>query len=42
MYVLPMGAGKTVMALTAATDLLKEGAVRKVLVVAPIKVSEAT
>lgn len=42
MYVLPMGAGKTVMALTAATDLLKEGAIRKVLVVAPIKVSEAT
>lgn len=42
MYILPMGAGKTVMALTAITDLLKAGKVKKVLIVAPLKVSEAT
>lgn len=41
-YVLPMGAGKTVMALTAATDLINDGKVKKVLIVAPLKVAEAT
>lgn len=37
---LDMGLGKTVMTLTAIVDLIKEGQVKKILVIAPKKVAE--
>lgn len=39
---LPMGAGKTTTVLTACLDLLDDGEIRKVLVVAPLLVAKAT
>lgn len=39
---LPMGFGKTVCALTAANELIREGELRRVLVLAPLRVCELT
>lgn len=39
---LPMGGGKTVTTLTAFDDLIEEGFVRKVLIVAPLRVAQGT
>ena len=37
-----MGFGKTVTSLTAACELLQEGAIKKLLVVAPLRVARDT
>ncbi len=39
---LPMGAGKTVITLTAIANLKKSGEVNKVLIIAPIRVARTT
>lgn len=39
---LPMGAGKTVITLTAVSALKEKGEVNKVLIIAPIRVARST